>query len=58
MQRDDFATPRLLFRLFRYAAAAGDTAKIQAIGADAQKAQEEYRRLASKIGFKECGGGT
>ena len=40
------------------AAAAGDTAKIQQVGADAQKAQVEYRRLASKIGFKECGGGT
>jgi hypothetical protein len=40
------------------AAAAGDTAKIQQVGADAQKAQQEYRRLAGEIGFKECGGGT
>jgi hypothetical protein len=40
------------------AAGAGDTAKIQKAGADAQKAQTEYRRLSDKIGFKECGGGT
>ena len=40
------------------AAAAGDTAKIQQVGADAQKAQQEYRRLAGEIGFKECGGGN
>jgi hypothetical protein len=41
-------------------AAAGqdDTAKIQEIGAQAQKAQDEYRRLTGKIGFKECGGGV
>jgi hypothetical protein len=41
-------------------AAAGkdDTAKIQEIGAEAQKAQDEYRRLTGKIGFKECGGGV
>ena len=40
------------------AAGAGDTAKIQELGTEAQKAQEEYRRLSNKIGFKECGGGT
>ena len=34
------------------AAGAGDTAKIQKVGADAQKAQQEYRRLTGKIGFK------
>ena len=40
------------------AAGAGDTAKIQQLGADAQKAQEEYRTLAGKLDFKECGGGS
>ena len=40
------------------AAAAGDTAKIQKVGADAQKAEQEYRRLTGKIGFNECGGGV
>jgi hypothetical protein len=40
------------------AAGAGDTAEIQKLGADAQKAQDEYRRLSDKIGFKECGGGS
>jgi hypothetical protein len=40
------------------AAGEGDTAKIQQVGADAQKAQAEYQRLSNKIGFKECGGGT
>jgi hypothetical protein len=35
-----------------------DTATIQEIGAEAQKAQDEYRRLTGKIGFKECGGGV
>ena len=40
------------------AAAAGDTAEVQQIGADAQNAQEEYRRLTGKIGFKQCGGGV
>jgi hypothetical protein len=40
------------------AAGAGDTAEIQKLGADAQKAQDEYRRLSNKIGFKECGGGS
>ena len=40
------------------AAGAGDTAKIQQVGSDAQKAQTEYRRLSDKIGFKECGGGN
>ena len=40
------------------AAADGDTAEIQKIGSDAQKAQDEYRRLTGKIGFKECGGGV
>ncbi|HET9771064.1 MAG TPA: hypothetical protein VFS16_09265, partial [Acidimicrobiia bacterium] len=39
------------------AAADGDTAEIQDLGAKAQKAQTEYRRLSDKIGFKECGGG-
>ena len=40
------------------AAAEGDTAQIQQIGADAQSAQQEYRRLTGKIGFKQCGGGA
>jgi hypothetical protein len=40
------------------AAGAGDTAKIQKVSADAQKAEQEYRRLTGKIGFKECGGGV
>ena len=40
------------------AAGKGDTAKIQEIGTQAAKAQDEYRKLSSKIGFKECGGGT
>jgi|SRR5829696_137960 len=39
------------------AAGAGDTAKIQKVATDAQKAQAEYQRLSNKIGFKECGGG-
>ena len=41
-------------------AAAGedDAAEIQQIGSEAQKAQDEYRRLTGKIGFKECGGGV
>jgi hypothetical protein len=40
------------------AAADGDTAAIQELGADAQRAQKEYRGLSDKIGFKECGGGS
>jgi len=40
------------------AAGSGDTAEIQKIGAQAQKAQAEYQKLSDKIGFKECGGGT
>jgi hypothetical protein len=40
------------------AAGAADTAKIQRVGAEAQKAEQEYRRLTGKIGFKECGGGV
>ena len=40
------------------AAGSGDTAEIQELGADAQKAQDEYQRLSDKIGFKECGGGS
>ena len=40
------------------AAGAGDTAKIQQVGTEAEKAQTEYRRLSEKIGFKECGGGS
>ena len=40
------------------AAAEGDTAKVQQIGADAQSAQQEYRRITGKIGFKQCGGGV
>ena len=41
-------------------AAAGkdDTAKVQELLVDAQKSQDEYRRLTGKIGFKECGGGV
>jgi len=38
------------------AAAKGDTVKIQQIANEAQKAQTEYRKLAEKIGFEECGG--
>ena len=40
------------------AAGEGDTAEVQKIGADAQKAQDEYRRLTGKLGFKQCGGGV
>ena len=40
------------------AAGAGETAKIESIAGEAQKAQGEYRKLSDKIGFKECGGGT
>jgi hypothetical protein len=40
------------------AAGANDTAKIQEVAGEAQKAQDEYRKLSDKIGFKECGGGT
>jgi hypothetical protein len=40
------------------AAGEDDTAKVQEIGAQAQKAQDEYHRLTGKIGFKECGGGV
>jgi hypothetical protein len=40
------------------AAGAGDNAKIQTIGRDAQKAQADYGRLSKKIGFKQCGGGS
>ena len=39
------------------AAGEGDTAKVEAVGAEAQKAQADYRRLSDRIGFKECGGG-
>jgi len=40
------------------AAGAGETEKIQEVATEAQKAQDEYRKLSDKIGFKECGGGT
>ena len=40
------------------AAGDGDTAKVQRVGADAQKAQAEYNRVSAKIGFKQCGGGS
>ena len=40
------------------AAGANDVTKIQKLGADAGKAQQEYRTLSGKIGFKECGGRT
>ena len=40
------------------AAGEDDTAEVQKIGTEAQKAQDEYRRLTGKIGFKECGGGV
>src|SRR5215210_2253595 len=36
------------------AAGDGDTAKVQRIGADAQKAQAEYTRVSAKIGFEQC----
>jgi hypothetical protein len=49
---------RNLTRKIGEAAGEGDTAKVQQIGADAQSAQEEYRRLTGKIGFKQCGGGV
>ena len=39
------------------AAGKDDTAEVQTLGGQAQKAQDEYRRLTGKIGFKECGGG-
>ena len=38
------------------AAGAGDTAKVQQIGAQAQKAQGDYKKLSAKIGFQQCGG--
>ena len=38
------------------AAGAGDVPKIQKLGSEAGEAQQEYRRLSGKIGFKECGG--
>ena len=40
------------------AAADRDVAKIQEIGAAAERAQGEYREVSRKIGFKECGGGS
>ena len=40
------------------AAGAGDSAKIQKVGTQAQKAQADYQKLSAKIGFKECGGGS
>ncbi|MEO8690139.1 MAG: hypothetical protein ABI611_18225 [Solirubrobacteraceae bacterium] len=40
------------------AAGKGDTAQVQKIGAQANKAQDEYHRLTGRIGFKECGGGV
>jgi hypothetical protein len=40
------------------AAGDDDTAKVKEIGTQAQKAQDEYRRLTGKIGFNECGGGV
>jgi hypothetical protein len=49
---------RDLTRKIGAAAGKGDTAEVQKIGADAQKAQDEYRRLTGRIGFKECGGGV
>jgi hypothetical protein len=49
---------RDLTREIGAAAGAGDTAKVQQIGADAEKAQAEYARLTEKIGFKQCGGGS
>jgi hypothetical protein len=49
---------RDLTRRIGDAAGEGDTAELQRIGADAQKAQDEYRKVADRIGFKECGGGS
>jgi hypothetical protein len=40
------------------AAGKGDTVKIEQIANRAQKAQTDYKKLADKIGFKECGGGN
>jgi hypothetical protein len=40
------------------AAGKGDTAALHKVGADAQKARDEHRRLTGKIGFKQCGGGV
>ena len=45
-------------QLVATAAGEDDTAEVQRIGVDAQKAQDEYRRLTGRIGFKECGGGV
>ena len=39
------------------AAGDGDNAKIQELGAQAQKAQASYQKLSTKLGFKQCGGG-
>ena len=40
------------------ALSAAGSAQAAAQGLIAQKAQAEYQKLADKIGFKECGGGT
>jgi hypothetical protein len=40
------------------AAAKDDTAAVQKVSAKANTAQDEYRRLTGKIGFKQCGGGV
>jgi len=49
---------RDLTREIGAAAGAGDTAKVQRIGADAEKAHAQYARLTEKLGFKQCGGGS
>jgi hypothetical protein len=49
---------RDLTRQIGDAAGNGDTAKIQQLATNAQKAQADYRNLSTKIGFKQCGGGT
>jgi hypothetical protein len=40
------------------AARDGDTARIEKLGEQAQRAQAEYRELSQEIGFKQCGGGS
>ena len=49
---------RALTKKIGDAAGKGDTAEVQELGGRAQKAQDEYRRLTGKIGFKHCGGGV
>jgi hypothetical protein len=54
---DSLKRQRDLTKQLADAAGAGDTAKVQKIGTQARTAQTSYRRYATKIGFKVCGGG-